>query len=275
MANNRFELPVTMPIKKVIEEAEGIKSIILPYKLNARPGQFVMIWLPGIDAKPMSISCQDKSSFGITVAAVGEWSRKVCEMKEGELLGVMGPYGNPFKLEGEKIVLVGGGCGTASLMLLAEEALKKRLQVTMIIGAKSSKYLLYRERTRKLGLKTTYATDDGSFGEKGFVTDILQQLLSKEKFDKVYACGPEVMELKVAQICKQQGITCEISVERYMKCGFGVCGACSIDPEGKRVCIEGTVFSGEELLKTEFGKYRRDGSATKQKFGTKPNTCEK
>src|SRR3989338_6152825 len=264
------EMPVTVPIKKVIDEANGIKSVILPYRLNAKPGQFAMIWLPGGDLKPVGVSYQDESSFGITVSAVGGWSKKICEMKAGELLGVMGPYGKAFKLEGKNIVLIGGGYGAASLMMLAERALKEETNATMIIGARSSDCLIYRERVKQLGLKTIFTTDDGSFGEKGFTTDVLQKILKEEKADKVFAVGPELMEKRVAEICLENNVPCEISIERYMKCGFGVCGACSVDDEGKRVCVEGTVFSGEEALKIrEFGKYHRDGSALKKEFGGK------
>lgn len=265
-----FEKPKIVEVTKVVDEAEGIKSIILPYSLNAKPGQFAMIWLPGVDAKPIAVSYQDASSFGVTIAAVGSWSRTVCEMKPGELLGVMGPYGNSFKLEGRNIVMIGGGYGAATLMLLTEEALKKGINATMIIGAKSKDYVIYRERVKQLGIKTIFTTDDGSFGEKGFTTDVLRQLLKKEKVDKVFACGPELMEVKVAELCKEHKVKCEVSIERYMKCGFGICGACCMDDSGKRVCVEGTIFSGEEALNMkEFGKYHRDASATKHEFGSK------
>lgn len=267
---NKSEIPVTVPIKKVIEEAEGIKSFILPFRLNAKPGQFAMIWLPGVDAKPIAVSYQDSESFGITVSEVGEWSSRVCAMKEGDLLGVMGPYGNHFRLEGERVIMVGGGYGAASLMLLAEEALKHKIMAKTIIGARSGRYLVYQSRLRQMGADATFATDDGSYGEKGYTTDILQKILQEEKADKVFAVGPELMERKVAEICRDRRVKCEISIERYMKCGFGVCGACCTDDEGKRVCVEGTVFSGEEALgMKEFGKYHRDGSATKHPFGGK------
>lgn len=266
----KVEMPITVPIRKVIDEAKGIKSLILPHRLEAKPGQFAMIWLPGVDAKPIGVSYQDEESFGITVSAIGEWSEKVCEMKEGELLGVMGPYGNHFILEGRNVVMVGGGYGAASLMLLAEKAIKKKVKVTMIIGARSKDYLIYGNRVRKMRLRTIFATDDGSFGEKKLAPDVLETILKEEKIDKVFAVGPELMEKKVAEICKEKKVRCEISIERYMKCGFGVCGACCVDDQGKRVCVEGTVFSGEEALgMSEFGKYHRDGSATKHNFGGK------
>lgn len=261
------ELPVTLPIKKVIEEAAGIKSFILPCKLNAKPAQFVMVWVPGVDAKPIGVSYQDDGSFGITVSAIGPWSRKLCSMKEGDLLGFMGPYGNHFKLEGENVVMIGGGYGTALLILLAEQALKNNVKARIIVGARSEKYIIYRERIKRMGLDVLYTTDDGSFGEKGYNTDVLERLLKEEKVDKVYSCGPELMEKKVVETCIANGVPSETSIERYMKCGFGICGACCMDARGKRVCVEGTVYSGKEAMKLiEFGEYHRDASATKHNF---------
>lgn len=263
----RHELPITTPIQQVIDEAEGIKSFLLPLKLNAKPGQFSMIWLPGVDAKPVSISYQDKDHMGITVCAVGPWSKKVCQLKKGDLLGVMGPYGNTFKPKGKSIVLVGGGYGAASLMLLAEQALSKKMAVTMIIGAKTESQLLYRKRVASLGLKTIFTTDDGSFGQKGYTTDALAGILKDRKIDSVCVCGPEMMEKKIAELCRDKKVDCQISLERQMKCGFGVCGACALDDTGKRVCVEGTIFHGDEVLKIkEFAQYHRDSSATKHRF---------
>ena len=263
----KHELPITLPIKKVIDEAEGIKSLILHYKLDAKPAQFVMAWIPGVEAKPIGVSYQDEESFGITVSAIGPWSRKICSMKKGDLLGFMGPYGNHFKLEGKNAVMVGGGYGTALLILLAEQALKKKVKATMIVGAKSEKYLIYRDRIKHMGLSAKFTTDDGSFGEKGYNTPVLERMLKESKIDKVYSCGPELMEKKVVEMCLENNVPCETSIERYMKCGFGVCGACCMDAKGKRLCVEGTVYSGKEASKImEFGKYHRDGSATKRKF---------
>ena len=263
---NKFEMPETLPVSGIIEEAEGIRTMILSGKLNVKPGQFAMIWLPGVDAKPIAISYQDESSFGITISSMGEWSERIMNMKEGDFLGVMGPYGNSFNLEGERTVMLGGGYGVASLMILAEQASKEKINNTIIIGAKTEKQLIYRDRLKNLeGAKSVFTTDDGSFGEQGFCTDALDKLLKNEKVDKVFAVGPELMEKKAAELCRERGVKCEISIERYMKCGFGVCGACCMDEDGRRVCVEGTVFDGNDALNMEeFGKHHRDGTATKR-----------
>ncbi len=263
----KYELPVTVRIQKVIQEAKDIKSFILPCRLDAKPGQFCMVWLPGVDAKPVGISYQTQDHIGVTVCAVGPWSKKVHELKEGDLLGFLGPYGKEFPLEGKTVVLVAGGYGAATLMLLAEAGLAKKMNVTMIIGAKTEAQLLYRERVVSLKLKTVFTTDDGSFGQRGTTADALVPMLKTQKVDAVYVCGPEKMEKKIAEICRDAGVQSYISLERHMKCGFGVCGACSVDDSGKRVCVEGTVFTGDEVLQMkEFGRYHRDSSATKHHY---------
>ncbi|NLF24399.1 MAG: dihydroorotate dehydrogenase electron transfer subunit [Deltaproteobacteria bacterium] len=263
----KHELPKMLKIERVIREAEGVHTLFLPYAGEVKAGQFVMLWVPGVDAKPAGISYHQDGCIGVTISAVGAWSKEVCGKKSGDLLGLLGPYGNSFELIGENVVLVGGGYGAATLMLLAEEACRRSLKTTLILGARSEAALLYRTRIKAMKLDAIFTTDDGSFGEKGFVTDILQRKLQSEKVDGVYVCGPEIMEKRCAEICLAAEVPSQISLERHMKCGFGVCGACCIDHSGRRVCVEGTIFSGADLLQThEFGRYRRDSSATKQPF---------
>lgn len=260
----RHELPETVRISRVINEAEGLVSLILPVHLKARPGQFVMLWLPGVDAKPVGISYWSGEELGVTVSAVGKWSKQVCALKENDLIGVLGPYGNGFKVRGDRVVLIGGGYGTASLMTLAEELKAKEIKQTLIVGARSERYLLYRERIAKLGIDAVYSTDDGSFGEKGYNTEVLKSLLDKERVDTIYCCGPELMERQVALIATESNVPAQISLERHMKCGFGVCGACCMDESGERACVEGPVYSAEKAMSfKEFGVFHRDGAAHK------------
>ena len=115
-----------------------------------------------------------------------------------------------------------------------------------------------------LGVETIITTDDGSHGKKGFSTDALKEIIAQGGIDRVYSCGPEKMLRKVAELCKEASVPSEISMERFMKCGYGLCGQCSIDPSGDRVCKEGPVFSGEKLLKSkEFGSYKRGKTGRK------------
>ncbi|MBI2075801.1 MAG: dihydroorotate dehydrogenase electron transfer subunit [Candidatus Aenigmarchaeota archaeon] len=264
-----MEAPEIVKITKIIDEAEGIKSIFLEKKIDASPGQFVMVWIPRMDEKPFAIAYMEKDGFGITVAAVGPFSNKFCSMKPGDKVGFRGPYGTGYNLgNAKKVVMVGGGYGSASLALLGEVAMKRGVEVVFITGARTKSRLIYEDRIKKLNAKNIIATDDGSYGIKGRVTDALEDILKKEKIDKVFACGPELMLKKVADICIEKNVDCEVSIERYYKCGFGLCGHCCVDPLGIRVCVEGPVIDAKLAQQiTEFGNYHRLKSGRKEKLG--------
>ncbi|MBI2971045.1 MAG: dihydroorotate dehydrogenase electron transfer subunit [Candidatus Aenigmarchaeota archaeon] len=266
MAN---EIPEMVAITKVVDEAEGIKTLFLRKKIDAKPGQFVMVWIPGMDEKPFAVGYLNSDGFGVTVAAVGPFSTKLCSMQAGDRVGFRGPYGNGFTLRNEqRVVMAGGGYGVASLTLLAEQAKERGIDVVFINGARTKDRMIYERRLHKLGARLIMTTDDGSHGVKGKTTDVLLDVLAKEKIDKVFACGPELMLKKVVEICAEKGVAGDISIERYMKCGFGLCGHCCVDPAGIRVCVEGPVISVQTAQQlTEFGTYHRLKSSRKEKFG--------
>jgi dihydroorotate dehydrogenase electron transfer subunit len=214
----KIEQPIMLEIEKIVNEAKDLKTFIFRYKLDAKPGQFVIVWLPRIDEKPFSISFQDKDKFGITVFRIGEFTSKMFDLKEGDKIGIRGPYGNGFSLRGKRVVLVGGGCGAAPLGFLADELKKRKIDVNYIIGAKSKECLLFEKRMQIANIKTYFATDDGSYGFKGYTTEVLKKIISEKKIDAVYTCGPEIMIKFVVEICEKAKIPCEISMERYMKC---------------------------------------------------------
>ncbi len=261
------EKPTILKIKKIKQETSQIKTFIFDYDLGATPGQFIMLWIPRVDQIPISISRQNKNSFELSVMKVGNGTQKLFDMKVGDQLGISGPYGKGFNIKPKsKIILVGGGCGSAPLRFLAEEAKRKKCQITFITGASTSKDVLFK---RALPGSCLISTDDGSEGHKGFTTDILEEKLSnkKNKFNKIYTCGPEIMMKKVVDICYKYKVSCEVSLERYMKCGFGLCGQCSVDPEGICICQEGPVFSGLRVRKIkEFGNYFRDKTGVKKYY---------
>ncbi len=266
-----MEKPKIVEITRVTQEAEGIRTIFLKSGIDAKPGQFVMVWIPRMDEKPFAVSYLDrkKGEIGITVAAVGPFSNKLASMKLGEKVGLRGPYGSSYGLEKglKKVVMVGGGYGSASLTMLAEEALKQGISVKFILGARSKGRLVFVERIKKLigGDNLIITTDDGSEGVKGFVTDALKQLLQGEKVDKVFACGPDKMLKAVTDIGVANNVNGEISMERYMKCGFGLCGHCCVDPIGIRLCVEGPVISFETAAQIkELGSYHRLKSSRKE-----------
>ncbi len=256
----KTESPIMLKISKTINESTNIKTFYFDYDLRALPGQFIILWLPRVDEKPFSVSYQDNKCFAITVACVGPFTEKLCHLNVGDVVGIRGPYGTNYELIGKNIILVGGGCGSASLAFLADYAKQKKFNVDFIVGARSKELILYENRFKEsVGYCAT--TDDGSYGLKGFVTDALENLLKTKKIDCVYACGPEKMLKQVIAVRDNYGADCQLSLERYMKCGFGLCGQCVVDDLGIRICKEGPVLPKEIVKKiVEFGSYRRDAS---------------
>ncbi len=258
----RPALPVVLPVVEVLRENAGARTLFVPRAAGGDqrsltlgqfvPGRFFMLWIPRMDEKPYAVSYLDEDRLGITVQQRGPFSNRLCEMKPGEQIGLRGPYGRGFRdLEGrgEGVALVGGGCGVAVLALL-----KERLpEATLVQGARSEDFLFFRRRFPD----QLIFTDDGSAGQHGFPTEWLQEQCAGEELKAVYTCGPEAMMARVASICREHQVKCQVSLERYMKCGIGVCGQCDCD--GRRVCVEGPTFSLEELSEMpSFGRRKRD-----------------
>lgn len=251
------EQPTVLPIVDIKDEAKDIRTFFFDYHIEAKPGQFIMLWIPRVNQKPFGVSYLAKERFGVTVCKVGGFTDKLFELDVGDLVGIQGPYGKPFDTRGTNVALVAGGYGTAPLAFLAETLAAMGKKVHLIIGAKSKELLTFQDRFPK----ATFCTDDGTCGLKGFTTEALTSLMAREKIDMVYSCGPEIMMKRVLDICDKHGIDCQLSLERYMKCGFGVCGQCCVDPIGLCVCKDGPVFDKEIVKKiTEFGRYKRDGT---------------
>lgn len=252
------ELPQIVKIKRVQRETGEHHTLFLDFKAEAKPGQFLMVWIPGVDEKPISLSKISKGELAITVQCKGDWSKRVCGFEKGTKIGVRGPYGKGFSLEGvKKAVIVAGGCGSAPLRPLLEKCLDEGIETKFILGAQTAAKLLFKEELKeKLGNNLYITTDDGTRGKKGFTTQTLEELLGKEKPDCVYSCGPEIMMKGVLDICEKSKVKCQLSLERFMRCGFGVCGQCAMDD--LMVCKDGPVFSGKTLRESaEFGKLTR------------------
>jgi len=263
----KSEKPEMLSIREIVPEAKDTRSFWFSGSIGAKPGQFVMAWLPGIGQKPFGISYQKKGMFAVTVRKVGTFTEGMFRLKQGDKVGIQGPYGRPFSGKGKRVALVGGGYGVAPLAFLADEMAGAGKKVFLVTGAASRSFILFRKRFDSKRIHQLYSTDDGSFGRKGLCTDCLAELLSHERIDYVYCCGPELMMKKVFGICIKNGLAAEFSLERYMKCGFGICGSCCLDPTGWRVCSDGPVFTLEELKKVSgFGSYKRDASGRKVSF---------
>ena len=243
--NNKKHIMLKVAGKQ--NENPEFATLFFDSSLEFKPGQFVMLWIPGVDEKPYTLSFVTGKSFGITIEAKGIFSKKAISLEKGDLVGVRGPFGNGFTLPepDDNIAIVAGGCGIAPLAPLIDKISNDTDNITCIHGAKSKDYLLYKERFK---FKRDFCTDDGSFGYKGFVTDILnEKIATGYVFNKVYTCGPEIMMQQVFDTCEKNQIHCQVSLERYMRCGFGLCGACVCGKEV--VCKDGPVF-GSEKLKT-------------------------
>ncbi|MFA6048608.1 MAG: dihydroorotate dehydrogenase electron transfer subunit [Candidatus Micrarchaeia archaeon] len=251
-------LPKAFTVRRVVKDNYRVSSFEFAEKIgNARPGQFLMAWLPGVGEKPFGI-CDD-APFTIAVASVGEFSSAFHNLKKGDKAWFRGPLGNGFilPLKARKILLVAGGYGVSPLHFLAKRARKQGAKVSVVIGGRSKKDIIFRKKFEKLGCRVFESTDDGTCGFKGFSTDCARGLLTGEKFDAVYSVGPERMMQKMAEICNAKKIFFQCSLDRYMKCGIGVCGSCAINQ--KLVCLDGPVFDGKTLASLgELGKCARN-----------------
>lgn len=256
--------PKVTKIIKTEKENSDVKTFLFEYTEKTIPGQFFMIWIPGVDEIPMSASYIAKNVKGITFRRVGDATKALFNLKKGEKIGVRGPYGNGFKINGKSILFVGGGTGIATIASAVEEAISKGISLTVILGVKNKNELFFENRIKKCGAEIHVSTDDGSKGYKGFATDLAKELVDNDKFDSVLTCGPEKMMKKLFEI--YGNIPFQASLERYMKCGIGICGQCCVG-KGLRVCEEGPVFDGKTLKNIEdFGVYKRDAAGRKVRF---------
>jgi dihydroorotate dehydrogenase electron transfer subunit len=258
-------------IEGVKRETGRVKSFVFRDGLSskARPGQFVMVWVPDVDEVPMSLSSITPQACSISAERVGEATEALHKLKVGDFMGIRGPFGNGFQIVKGRVMVVGGGTGTTVLMPLIESLVRENAQVTFLLGAKTKDELLFLDKVKLLlsDIKGKFkvATEDGSYGFRGVVTNLAEKFLAEEKFDMIYTCGPELMMKKMFLLANQFSIPLQASLERLMRCAIGVCGTCVI---GRfRVCRDGPVFTDKQLreVEREFGYFRRafDGSRVK------------
>ena len=254
----------TVKIKKVNREAIDITTLYFEDETvrTGEPGQYIMVWVPGDDEVPMSISGIDEGGLSsITVRKVGITSETLDAMQPGDKIGIRGPYGNSYDVIGENPLIVAGGSGTASLLPLVKAFKSKGVTPTFILGGRSADQLLFEDELLELlGEKLVISTDDGSMGFNGYASGYAALLMDENHFDQVYTCGPELMMAKVFQETERRDIPTQASLERYVKCAVGICGNCAIGPY--RVCKDGPVFNTEMLreVREEFGISHMDAS---------------
>ena len=258
-------------IERVVDETPTVRTLYFhdPVLANVLPGQFAMVWIPGVNELPMSvmISENDEKS-GFTVRKRGESSTALYNLQVGQQIGVRGPYGNSFDIKDGEILLIGGGTGLVPLMRLIKFS-KDTNKITLLMGSQTKEEVFFEDMAKNSwlcnDLNCISVTEDGSYGEKGYVTDVLEKLLEENTYDAIYTCGPELMMYKVVKLANEKGIFVQASLERMMKCGVGICGSCCVSQD--LVCRDGTVFDGQYLAKnSEFGHLQRTKSGILEKI---------
>lgn len=275
--SKKIDLPLCLPIKEV--RIEGIKTVTLNFSLplnlidKPKPGQYFMLWNPTDDEIPISISrFENENNISFTICSEGETSNNLTNKKELELIGLRGPFGNGFNLiEEGTAIIVAGGMGVAPLRYLIHTLLEGwNIKIIIIQGARTQKELFFRKEIEELPVESHFCTDDGSYGIKGFPTEILDSILkrlSSQEATEIYSCGPENMLQAILNLVMRYSLEAATQVclaDRYIRCGFGICGSCTLDDVGLRICRDGPVFRGNLLRNVkDFGKFGRKSNGSK------------
>lgn len=287
--------PKPTKIVRIVDEAEKVKTFYLQdgkIARSSRAGQFVLVWVPFpaskldderihlnsndfklLDQVPMSISFADPAIglFGITVKNTGVTTSELHKYPAGQDLGIIGPLGHSFSYKADICILVGGGIGVAPLRFLASELSARKRKLIGIIGFRAKREMLFVNEMNKIFDELIVTTDDGSYGQKAFASSCFRkylgehcnQGLARNPEVMVYSCGPELMIKEVLNLCKQFELRAEVSLERYIHCGIGICGFCSIN--GYRICKDGPVFPSARLRNIkDLGVFRRTSSGKKE-----------
>ena len=235
-----------------------------PLASLAKPGQFLMIHLGNrtrdpLLRRPFSIhGILDDHRVMVLYRIIGAGTSLLSTLKHGDTISAIGPLGNsfPFPVPGEEAVLVAGGMGIAPLYFLAQELQRKQgTTTTLLLGFSSSQEVVCCDEIKDLGVHLSLATEDGSRGSKGLVTDLLDQHLSHGLAAKpiIYACGPAPMLKKVALQAAASQLMCSVSLEGHMACGLGICLGCAVKASHNLatayhyVCRDGPVFQAETI----------------------------
>lgn len=221
------------------------------------PGQFVEVLVDKSPTtflrRPISVNYVNRATneLWLLIQLIGDGTRKLAEYKSGEYVNIMLPLGNGFTLpsdksDAQKVLLVGGGVGTAPLLYLGYCLKGIGIEPAFLLGARSKEDVMQLEDFKQLG-EVYITTEDGSLGEIGYVTN--HSILKENQFDRIYTCGPKPMMMAVARHAVQESIWCEASLENTMACGIGACLCCveKTQKGNQCVCTEGPVFNINEL----------------------------
>ena len=240
------EFMQTFPITKMIEHSPGLRSFYfdVPFAGDIHPGQFVNLWIPKVDEKPFSVSAVSGETIELTVKEVGPFTAELMECREGDLLGVRGPFGSGFVIKDDAL-LIGGGIGAAPLRFLAMEMEKLGVDYTLVVGARTKNDIIFPGWLQEIG--AILVSEDGSIGDRGLAADCLEEILEGKKIRCIFASGPEEMLLAVKTKAEAHMLDYQLCFERYIKCGIGICGSCCMEDSGLRICVEGPVLGPDEL----------------------------
>lgn len=235
---------------------EVFKMVLLVPEIakTVQPGQFVEVRKPKSTTflrRPFSVAGADPLAGTLTLIyrKVGKGTEEMVDMRDGEILSVEGPLGKGFSLEPGRILLVGGGVGVAPLVFLAHRLVEKPM---VLIGGKTANETFWTKFLEPYAEHIYITTDDGSLGRKGFAVQALPDIFAENKIDRIATCGPTVMMKSIAEAAEKANIDCEVSMEKHMACGIGVCLGCTFEGKltGRRrkVCSEGPVFPAKEVF---------------------------
>lgn len=240
---NKYKIMSNKQIAKNVYEMilEGETTYI------TRPGQFINIEIDGFYLRrPISVCDYDENTITIIYKIVGNGTEKMSTLKEGTILDILTGLGNGFEktISGERPLLIGGGVGTPPMYNLCKELIKRGTKPIVVIGFGAKDEVFYEKKFKDLGAEVYVSTVDGSYGTKGFVTDIIKNL---DGYTYYYACGPENMLKAVYDVAQGKG---ELSFEERMGCGFGACMGCTCKTKygNKRICKNGPVLKKEEII---------------------------
>lgn len=219
------------------------------------PGQFVQVQItaPGVLLRrPLGLAQTDAEAGKVTLIyrAIGKGTEALSALRPGTCVSLLGPLGHGFRMDARQPLLVGGGMGLSPLLCYAQQLGRQGAKPEVLMGGRTAAELFWQELFAPYAAAVHLTTDDGSLGTRGFVTALLPELLAEGSYDSVAVCGPEIMMQGVANIAREHGLPCEVSLERRMGCGLGACLSCAVDTiHGRRkVCKDGPVFQAEEVF---------------------------
>lgn len=249
--------------KYIIAEKSAIARNIYSFTIScpeiaqvAVPGQFVHIRIGSFTLRrPISICGIDpvKGTLRIVFEIRGEGTSEIANLNKGDVIDMLAPLGHGFTVNPDfkKVILIGGGIGTPPMLPLAKAYGEKAVAIS---GFRNASAVILQEDFAAAGAETILCTDDGSAGIHGFVTQPLEELVKNGGVDAVFACGPTPMLKRITEICRENSVYCEISLEERMACGIGACLGCACKTKRNdeeyfaHVCKDGPVFKAEEVL---------------------------